>query len=114
MNNPSEERGVLLDLAFLQELSNNREARDRHGLMFVEQERFVITALTTRAETVAVVLSKKRRRNPVLEKLIARHVSFGRPVIVLADQDHRTLTRAEDPHGVAAVVRQPWSGLPSA
>jgi hypothetical protein len=36
-----------LPAPFLRQLQN-RETRDESGLMFVEQERFVITALTTR------------------------------------------------------------------
>jgi TrmH family RNA methyltransferase len=98
-------------LSFLRSLAD-RGARDRAGLMLVEGERFVITALTTRAEVHTVVLAERRRPNPTLTKLLDRYVHAGGAVVHLDDAAFRTLTRSQEPHGVAAVVRQPWATLP--
>ncbi len=102
----------LLDLSYIRTLLE-RDARDRAGLCLVEGERFVITALTTRNVVRVVVLAKRRRRSPTLEKLLERHSADGGLVLHATDAEFATLSRARDPHGVAAVVEQAWTPLPA-
>lgn len=81
--------------------------------MLVEGPRFVINALTTRTEVVAVVRTARRRSAPTLDKLVERHERFGGSVLTVGDDELRSITYSEDPQGVAAVIRQPWAELPS-
>jgi TrmH family RNA methyltransferase len=95
------------DVDFIRALAT-REARDKTRLFFVEGERFVISALTTRAEVDRVVLVRGRRLGPPLDKLIATH----RRVLELERAEYESLSSASEPPGIGAIVRMPWTNLP--
>lgn len=95
------------DVEFIRKLAS-REARDNTGLFFVEGERFVITALSTRVVVEQVVLVRGRRLAPPLSKLIGQH----RRVLELDRPEFESLSRSSDPAHVGAVVRMPWAQLP--
>jgi TrmH family RNA methyltransferase len=89
----------------------DRKARDKSRLFFVEGERFVIAALTTRTIVEQVVIVRGRRLLPPLSKLIAQH----RRVLELERDEFESLSRSREPtssSGVGAVVRMPWTTLP--
>jgi TrmH family RNA methyltransferase len=95
------------DVDFIRTLAT-REARDKTRLFFVEGERFVITALTTRAVVEQVVLVRGRRLVPPLAKLLATQ----RRVLELERSEYESLSSSSEPSGIGAVVRIPWAGLP--
>lgn len=89
----------------------DRKARDKSRLFFIEGERFVIAALTTKTIVEQVVIVRGRRLVPPLSKLIAQH----RRVLELERDEFDSLSRMREPtssSGVGAVVRMPWTTLP--
>ena len=85
-----------------------RAARDKHGQFFVEGERFVISALTTRTKVDRVFVVAGRRLVPTLSKLLAqRHVR----VCELSRAQFESVSLASQPSGVGAIVRKSFGDL---
>ncbi len=88
---------------------SSRDAREQNDQFFVEGERFVITALTTRAVVECVVLSRKRRLAPTLEKLLSR---YRGPILDVATNELAAISSAKEPSGIGAIVRRTYQRLP--
>jgi TrmH family RNA methyltransferase len=95
------------DVEFIRALATRR-ARDQNRLFFVEGERFVIAALSTRAVVEQVVIVRGRKLLPPLSKLITQH----HRVLSLERDEFDSLSSSREPTGIGAVVRMPWVPLP--
>ena len=97
------------DLSSIRALAS-REARDASELFFVEGERFVIAALTTRAVVEQLVIARGRRLSPTLAKLARHHPR----VLAVEREAFESISTAAEPSGIGAVVRQRYAALPRA
>src|SRR5687768_8029254 len=91
-------------------LTSSREEREKTDRFFVEGERFVIMALTTRAVVDTVVLSRKMRISSTLEKLLAKHRGT---ILETTKDEFAALSTAAEPSGIGAVVRRTFGQLPA-
>ncbi len=88
---------------------SNREERERTDCFFVEGQRFVISALTTRAHVECLVLPRKRRLSPTLDKLLDR---YRGPIVETTPSEFASISSAREPSGLGAVVRRTFGSLP--
>jgi TrmH family RNA methyltransferase len=91
---------------------DRRSVRDELGVVLVEGARFVARALDTRAEIVELVTAPALLCGAFARKLVHALHKKGVPLRQLSAEQFRALSRAEEPQGIAAVVRQRWSELP--
>ena len=88
-----------------------RAIRDRDGLFYVEGVRFLATAIDAGVPVEAVVIAPKRLVSRLGYTLAARLRRAGVPELRLHDPDFASLSLLDEPQGIGAVVRQPWSAL---
>lgn len=95
------------DVEFIRALAT-RAGRDQRGRFFVEGERFVISALTTRTKVDRVFVVQGRHLTATLNKLLTRqHVRVSE----LSRAEFESVSLASEPSGVGAIVRKSFGDL---
>jgi len=85
------------------------QGRSRTGLYLIEGIRHVARAAEERAPIQSLFLSPGVLSNPFGQKLARRLRQSGIPSEQLTPQLYRDLSRAAEPQGLGAVVRQQWA-----
>lgn len=88
-----------------------REGREQAGLFFIDGVRFVAQAVANGAAIETLIVSPQRLVNPLGRKLARTLPQQGVPCHTLTPDLYDRLSRAEEPQGVAAIVRQQWHTL---
>jgi RNA methyltransferase, TrmH family len=88
-----------------------RAYRERTGHFFTEGVRFVSRALAAGAAIETVVVAPRMLESDHGWEVVERLKASGTPVLEVAPGVFRDLSLAEEPQGVAAVVRQWWEPL---
>jgi TrmH family RNA methyltransferase len=88
-----------------------REERQRTGLYYVEGLRFVAFATQHHIPVEMLVVCHALLEQPFARRLIQRQKRLGTPVVEVPAGVFRDLSRAEEPQGIGAVVRQRWERL---
>lgn len=89
----------------------NPQTRIRTGFYLIEGIRHVARALEARASIHSVFFDPSRLVNPFGRKLVRKLRQLGVRVIHLLPQLYRRLTRAAEPQGIGAMVRQQWTAM---
>jgi TrmH family RNA methyltransferase len=97
--------------AALARLVQRREERDRTGLFYVEGMRFVSNAAKAGFDIEKLVIAPDLLTHPFGQRLAETLRARRIPGISVSGALYRTLSRVEEPQGIAAVVRQRWEKL---
>ncbi len=89
-----------------------RVTREEQRVALVEGTRFVIRALEAGREILGVGMVPGYSSSTAGRKLSRELARRGVPRRVLSPADFRAISLADEPQGIAAVVRQSWSQLP--
>lgn len=92
-------------------LQTHRRARERTGAFFVEGVRNFVQAVDAGFRIERILFSERLLISPVARKLVRRSRRAGIPALTLTPEEFRQLSGARRAAGVAAVVRQRWTGL---
>ena len=87
------------------------QGRSRTGLYIIEGIRHLARAVEHNAAIESVFLESSVLSNPFGQKLAGRLRKRGVPGVRLSQQLYRDLTRAAEPQGLGAVLRQQWTPL---
>nr|CAA9274284.1 RNA methyltransferase, TrmH family [uncultured Armatimonadetes bacterium] len=90
---------------------HERDERERTRTFYVEGPRFVLQALEHRASLQTAVIAPELLRGPSGPRLQARLRRAGVPCLEVTAEVFHSLSLADDPQGVGAVVRQRWVAL---
>lgn len=88
-----------------------REGRDRTGLYLIEGIRPLAQAIRQGEPVESVVVAPQVLTNVLGRKLLKRLRISGTPCCRLTPEVYHSLSQAEEPQGIAAVMRQRWQGL---
>jgi TrmH family RNA methyltransferase len=97
--------------AALDRLVQRREERDRTGLFYVEGMRFVSNAAKVGFDIEKLIIAPDLLIHPFGQRLAETLCARGIPEIRVSGSLYRSLSRVEEPQGIAAVVRQRWEKL---
>jgi TrmH family RNA methyltransferase len=89
----------------------SRAGRDRTGLFLIEGWRPLIQAVQQGVRIETLLLAPQLLANPQEQHLLRRLRRAGTPCYRLTSEVYHSLSQAEEPQGVAAVVRQRWERL---
>lgn len=89
----------------------NRAARERTGLFFIEGLRFVAQAMHHRVPIETLVVAPKLLIHPFGQKLVRLQRSAGTPYLAITPELFSSISQAEDAQGIGAIVRQRWDPL---
>jgi TrmH family RNA methyltransferase len=87
------------------------EERLRTGLFVAEGVRFLARAVQHRAAVETVILSPPLAESRLAHELAERLHEQGAALYTVTPEVFRALSLAEEPQGIAAVIRQPWTPL---
>lgn len=88
-----------------------REERQRTGLYYAEGVRFVALAAQHRIPVEMLVVCRALMEHPFARKLVQQQKRRGTPMVEVPASVFRDLSRAEEPQGIGAVMRQRWERL---
>lgn len=88
-----------------------REERERTGLFLAEGLRFVAQAIEHDAAIEQLVIAPTLLANPFGRKLARELRRAGVPALEVTPEVFRGVAQAEEPQGIAVVVRQRWEPL---
>jgi TrmH family RNA methyltransferase len=89
-----------------------RKERERTGLFFVEGIRLVAEAVQLGAPVVHLIAAPGLlERHPFAQELVERQRASGTPCLTVSDEVFTSIATREHPQGLAAVLRQQWTGL---
>src|SRR5579871_1115249 len=88
-----------------------REERDRTGLFVVDGLRPVTQALQLQAQIEYVFIAPQALSHPVGQRALREARARGIPILSLTHEQYGSLSSAEEPQGLGAVVRQSWEPL---
>jgi tRNA G18 (ribose-2'-O)-methylase SpoU len=88
-----------------------RSARERTGTVFIDGMRFVAQAVQHRAPIETLVVAPDLLVHPFGQKLVRQLRRAGTSITAVTPEVYYSLSQAEEPQGVAAVVRQQWEPL---
>jgi TrmH family RNA methyltransferase len=91
----------------------DRTNRDRTGLYFMEGVRFLVAASDAGEPIEALVVAPALLRSAVGQMVARRLRLRGVPTLRVSAQEFAALSRASEPQGVGAVMRQRWEALPA-
>ena len=98
-------------LAEFEKLRTSRAYRDATGLHAIEGIRNFVRAVDRGMEFAAILASDKLLKVPVARKLVRQARRAGVPYAALTPEQFRRVARLQRASGIAAVVRQHWTGL---
>jgi TrmH family RNA methyltransferase len=99
-------------VAAIARLVTDREERQRTGLFYTEGMRFVAQALNNRfAKVETVVVSTELLTNLYGRRLLGTLKEQQVPVLEVTPDVFHSLSVAEEPQGIGAVVRQRWQRM---
>jgi RNA methyltransferase, TrmH family len=87
-----------------------RSARNETGLFLAEGTRFLHTASAANYPFYGVALCRQYARGDAYA-LVGRLGKAGTPIVNLSEDQYLEATKAEEPQGVIAVLRQEWHRL---
>ncbi|HZO87505.1 MAG TPA: RNA methyltransferase [Chthonomonadaceae bacterium] len=88
-----------------------REERDRTRLYFIDGIRFLFQATQMQVPLETLLYAPKLLTNPVGQKLVRQQRRIGTPCLEVPPKVYHSVSLAEEPQGVGAVVRQRWEKL---
>lgn len=89
----------------------DREARARTGLYIVEGVRNLVQAAQNGCRFETLLLAPKLLQNLSAQRLVKKERLSGTPCYGLSPEVYYSLSQAEEPQGVLAVLRQRWDTL---
>jgi len=89
----------------------SREMRDRTGLHFVDGIRFVMQAIAHHAPIHSLLVSPELLTNPFGQRLVRQQRRAGVSCLRVPPEVYHSVSLAEEPQGLAAVVPQRWETL---
>lgn len=92
-------------------LLQTREGRDRTGQFLIEGLRPLAQAVEQKARIETLVVAPNVLINPLGLRLVKQLRIAGTPCYRLTPEVYHNLSQAEEPQGVAAVLRQRWEPL---
>ena len=90
---------------------HQREARDRSGLFVLEGIRHLAQAVAQNARIETLLVAPSILTNTFGLRLVRKLRIAGMPCYRLTPEGYYSISQAEEPQGVAAVVRQRWERL---
>lgn len=91
-----------------------REERERTGLFFVEGMRLVSQALHHGVRLETLLISPPLLTHPFARKVARQQQRAGTPLLSVPADVYHSVSLAEEPQGIGAVVRQRWTLLEQA
>jgi len=88
-----------------------RAAREQTGTFFIDGMRFVAHALKHRVPLETLMVAPEVLTHPFAQKLARRLQRTGTPSLLVTPDVYYSLSQAEEPQGIGAVVRQRWEPL---
>jgi TrmH family RNA methyltransferase len=88
-----------------------RAARERTGTFLIDGMRFVAQALQHHANIETLILCPDLLVHAFGQKLARQLRRAGTPTLEVTPEVYFSLSQAEEPQGIAAVVRQQWAPL---
>src|SRR5713101_3894069 len=88
-----------------------RAARERTGTFFIDGMRFVAQAVRHGVPIQTLVVAPGVLVHPFGQKLARQLQRAGTPCLAVAQEVYFSLSQAEEPQGIGAVVRQRWEPL---
>lgn len=88
-----------------------RESRDRTGLFVLEGIRHLAQAVEQNARIETLLVAPAMLTNTFGQRLVRKLRIAGTPCYRLTPEGFYSISQAEEPQGVAAVVRQRWERL---
>ncbi|MES2460233.1 MAG: RNA methyltransferase [Armatimonadota bacterium] len=95
----------------LSRLVRTREERSRTGLFYVEGMRFVSNAVKAGFQVEKLIVAPDYLTHPFGQRLAETLRERGTPCITVSGPLYQSMSRVEEPQGIAAVVRQRWEKL---
>src|SRR5262249_10309448 len=89
----------------------DRQARERTGLFFIEGGRFLARARRHQGPIETLAVAQRLLTNPHAQKLVRLQRSVGTPYLEVTPEVFQHLSQAEEPQGIGAVVPQRWEPL---
>lgn len=100
------------EIQFLRSL-DTREGRERTGLFVAEGVRMLAHAVQQQACIEQLIVAPEMLNSGIGARLVKRLRIAGTPCMRLTPAVFHSFSQAEEPQGVAAVIRQQWHGLES-
>lgn len=97
-------------IKFIRKLADRKE-RQQSGLFFAEGLRIVGEAVQKRWEVELLVVAPELLTSLFGQQLVSDVADRGGSVLEVSADIFRTLSSKDGPQGIAAVIRQRWSGL---
>ncbi len=88
-----------------------RAARERTGTFFIDGIRFVSQALKYHAPIETLLVAPELLTHPFGQKLARQQERAGTACLAVTSDVYYSLSQAEEPQGIGAVVRQRWEPL---
>ncbi|HLJ53747.1 MAG TPA: RNA methyltransferase [Chthonomonadaceae bacterium] len=88
-----------------------REGRERTGLFLIEGIKPLAEAVVEGARVETLVVAPAVLTNTLGHKLVKRLRIGGTPCLRLSPEVYHSVSQAEEPQGIAAVLRQRWERL---
>ena len=88
-----------------------REERERTGLYYIESLRFAAQAIAHGRTIETLVVSRSLLRHPYAYRLLQQQHRLGTPILDVTPAVLHGISLADDPQGIAAVVKQHWDRL---
>ena len=88
-----------------------RAERDRTGLFIVEGVRHILQAAEQNAKFETLFLAPPLLQNVPAQRLVRKLQRDGVPILRLTPEVYHSISQAEEPQGIGAVVRQKWERL---
>jgi TrmH family RNA methyltransferase len=88
-----------------------RAARERTGTFFIDGMRFVAQAVKHHAPIETLLVAPELLTHPFGQKLARQQERAGTSCLAVTADVYYSLSQAEEPQGIGAVVRQRWEPL---
>lgn len=89
----------------------DRKSRAETGLFYIEGLRIVAEAVEEQAEIETLLAAPDLLRSEFAQQLVAQQRASGVPVLEVSAEVFHRISLKEGPQGLAAVMRQRWTGL---
>src|SRR5439155_2614214 len=88
-----------------------REGREKSGLFLIEGIRPLAQAAEQKVRIETLIVAPSLLVNPFAQRLVKHLRIQGTPCYRLTPEVYHSLSQAEEPQGIAAVIRQRWEPM---
>ena len=92
-------------------LLQHREERDKTGLYLIDGIRFLSQAVKQDARIETVFVAPELLKNIAAQRLVRKLQRDGVPILRVTPEVYHSVSQADEPQGIGAIVRQKWERL---